>query len=129
MGSKNHKCDALSTLVPEFECEICQESFIAKTTLRVHKAKVHNIVSDSLHCNSCATLFNSMEDLKTHNQRHHEIPPSKKVKFVLPQNTTVRLCKGRLQKKRVKRVTSSLKVGWVGAQNHISDWKEIVTKT
>ena len=40
-----------------------------------------------------------------------------------------KLNKGRLQKKRVKRVTSSLKVGWVGAQNHISDRKEIVTKT
>ena len=32
-------------------------------------------------------------------------------------------------KKKVKRVTSSLKVGWVGAQNIISDRKEIVRKT
>ena len=30
-------------------------------------------------------------------------------------------------KKRVKLVTLSLMVGWVGAQNHISDRKEIVT--
>ena len=45
------------------------------------------------------------------------------------EELSILLSKGRLQKKRVKRVTSSLKVGWVGAQNHISDWKEIVTKT
>ena len=30
-------------------------------------------------------------------------------------------------KKRVKLVTSSLMVGWVWPQKHISKWKEIVT--
>ena len=46
--------------------------------------------------------------------------------FFVPLIETVR---EDFKKKRVKRVTLSLKVGWVGAQNHISDWKEIVTKT
>ena len=34
---------------------------------------------------------------------------------------------GKPSKKRVKLVTLSLKVGWVGTQKHISDRKEIVT--
>ena len=49
------------------------------------------------------------------------------IKIIVFVIATRIVSQGSLQKKRVKLVTLSLKVGWVGTQKHISDRKEIVT--
>ena len=50
-------------------------------------------------------------------------------KMTIEQNSRIAHfpLKGRVKKKRLKRVTSYKKVGWVGPQNHISRKNEKVT--
>ena len=54
----------------EYKCEICEQQFTAKRSLRLHSDSVHE-ENKSYQCNICTKQFVSSGHLKTHIDNTH----------------------------------------------------------
>ena len=62
-------------VLDQFECDICQKTFLQKSNLRRHKRTVHEMMDGSspFKCDICQKTFKHAENLALHEKTPHNL--------------------------------------------------------